>query len=119
MNPEFVALNPNKRMPVLEDDGFVLWESNAILHYLASKKPESGLWPTDVKRQADVLRWLSWEAAHWTPACTPMAFERVVKKLSGQGDPDLGGSRQRREAVPPICGGAERTLEGPQVARRG
>ena len=86
--PEFVALNPNRRMPVLEDDGFVLWESNAILHYLASKKPGSGLWPADVKRQADVLRWLSWEAAHWTPACTPMAFERVVKKLAGLGDPD-------------------------------
>jgi glutathione S-transferase len=87
--PEFAALNPNKRMPVLEDDGFVLWESNAILHYLAAKKPASGLWPADTKGQADVLRWLLWEAAHWTPACTPTAFERVVKKLSGQGDPDL------------------------------
>lgn len=87
--PEFVALNPNKRMPVLEDDGFVLWESNAILQYLASKKPESRLWPSDAKGQADVLRWLSWEAAHWTPACTPMAFERVVKKLAGLGDPNL------------------------------
>lgn len=86
--PEFVALNPNKRMPVLEDDGFVLWESNAILHYLATKKLDSGLWPSDAKGQADVLRWLSWEGAHWTPACTPMAFERVVKKLAGLGDPD-------------------------------
>ena len=87
--PEFAALNPNRRMPVLEDDGFVLWESNAILHYLAAKKPASGLWPADVKRQADVLRWLSWEAAHWMPACVPMAFERVVKKLAGLGAPDL------------------------------
>lgn len=87
--PEFAALNPNKRMPVLEDDGFVLWESNAILHYLASKKPESHLWPSDANGQADVIRWLSWEAAHWTPACTPMAFERVVKKLAGLGDPNL------------------------------
>ncbi|MBI1813495.1 MAG: glutathione S-transferase family protein [Deltaproteobacteria bacterium] len=89
LKPEFIALNPNKRMPVLEDDGFVLWESNAILHYLATKKPESRLWPSDAKGQADVLRWLSWEAAHWTPACTPMAFERVVKKLGGLGEPDL------------------------------
>jgi glutathione S-transferase len=88
MSPEFAALNPNKRMPVLEDDGFVLWESNAILHYLASQKPASKLWPSDAKRQADVLRWLSWEGAHWTPACAPIIFERVVKKLAGLGDPD-------------------------------
>jgi glutathione S-transferase len=89
MKPDFVALNPNKRMPVLEDDNFVLWESNAILHYLASKKPESGLWPAGARGQADVIRWLSWEAAHWTPACIPMTYERVVKKLAGLGDPDL------------------------------
>jgi glutathione S-transferase len=56
LSPEYIALNPNKKMPVLEDDGFVLWESNAILFYLASKKPQSGLWPADVKHQADVLR---------------------------------------------------------------
>src|ERR1019366_9775634 len=68
--PEFAALNPNKKMPVLDDDGFVLWESNAILQYLALKKPESGLWPADSKGQADVLRWLLWEAAHWSPACS-------------------------------------------------
>jgi glutathione S-transferase len=41
MTPEYAALNPNKLMPVLEDDGFVLWESNAILQYLASKRNRS------------------------------------------------------------------------------
>ena len=86
--PEFAALNRNERMPVLEDGSFVLWESNAILVYLASKKPASGLWPTGPQAQADVLRWMTWEAAHFSPACTPMAVERVVKKLSGRGDPD-------------------------------
>ena len=85
---EFAALNPNRRMPVLEDDGFVLWESNAILQYLAAKHPQSGLWPADIRSQADVSRWLHWESAHWTPAIAPMAFERVVKKLAGLGDPD-------------------------------
>ena len=43
----YAALNPNMRMPVLEDGDFVLWESNAILQYLAAKRPESGLWPSD------------------------------------------------------------------------
>ncbi len=86
--PEFARLNPNKKMPVLEDNGFVLWESNAILQYLASKKPESGLWPTDAKRQADISRWQFWDMAHWDPSCAILVFERVVKQLSGQGDPD-------------------------------
>ena len=63
LTPEYIAMNPNKKMPVLDDDGFVLWELNAILFYLANKKPQSGLWPSDVKRQADVLRWLAWESA--------------------------------------------------------
>ncbi len=86
--PGFAALNPNERMPVLEDDGFVLWESNAILQYLAAKKPGSGLWPSDARAQADILRWHSWDAADWFPTCGILTFERLVKKLTGQGDPN-------------------------------
>ena len=88
MRPEFAKLNPNKKMPVLEDDGFVLWESNAILQYLASKQPERGLLPSDPRRRADVSRWQFWESAHWDPACATLVFERIVKKLFGQGEPD-------------------------------
>jgi glutathione S-transferase len=88
MKPEFAALNPNKRMPVLEDDGFVLWESNAIIQYMASKKPQSGLWPSEPKARTDVIRWFSWEGAHWAPACGAIAFERVAKKVLGLGEPD-------------------------------
>jgi glutathione S-transferase len=86
LTPEYVAMNPNKKMPVLEDDGFVLWESNAILFYLASKKPESGLWPSEVQRQADVLRWLAWESAHWdSEACGAVGYEKVSKTVLGLG----------------------------------
>jgi glutathione S-transferase len=86
--PEFVAMNPNKKIPVLEDDGFVLWESNAILQYLAAKKPESGLLPADPRGRADVNRWQFWEMAHWDPACGALLFERFVKRLFGGGGPD-------------------------------
>lgn len=86
--PEFKALNPNVRMPVLEDGDFVLWESNAILQYLASKRPESGMWPTDPRRQADVARWQFWDASHWDPTCALLIFERIVKQLTGQGAAD-------------------------------
>jgi glutathione S-transferase len=87
--PEFAALNPNQLMPVLEDDGFVLWESNAILQYLAAKKPERSLWPSDPQRQADVLRWMSWEGAHWAPdGCSILIRENLLKRIFGGGDPD-------------------------------
>ena len=85
--PEFAALNPNKKMPVLEEDGFVLWESNAILQYLAAKKPESGLLPTDARGRADVTRWQFWDMAHWDPACAILIFETLVKKLLAIGEP--------------------------------
>jgi len=88
MKPEFAVLNPNRKMPVLEDDGFVLWESNAIMQYLASKKPESGLWPTDPRHQADVSRWQCWELAHWERACGTLVYEHFVKGRFGQGDAD-------------------------------
>ena len=84
-SPAFAALNPNQKMPVLEDGGFVLWESNAITQYLASKKPESGLWPADPARQADVARWQFWQTAHWGPTCGVLVFERVVKRLANLG----------------------------------
>jgi glutathione S-transferase len=74
------ALNPNKKMPTIEDDGFVLWEANAILFYMAAKYPDSGLWPSDLKGQADVLRWLAWESAHWdAESCGMVAYEKHLQ----------------------------------------
>jgi len=87
LRPEFAALNPNRKMPVLEDDGFILWESNAITQYLASKKPERGLLPTDPRKCAEVSCWQFWESCHWDPACATLIFERMLKKVLGQGDP--------------------------------
>jgi glutathione S-transferase len=89
LTPQYLALNPNKKMPTLEDDGFVLWESNAILFYMAAKQREGGLWPTDLKDQADVLRWLAWESAHWdAESCGMVAYEKASKTVLGLGPPD-------------------------------
>ena len=89
LTPEYIAMNPNKKMPVLEDDGFVLWESNAILFYLVSKRPESGLWPSEAKRQADVLRWLAWESAHSdAESCGMVVYERVSRGVLHRGPAD-------------------------------
>ena len=87
--PGYVALNRNRKVPTLEDDGFVVWEANAILFYLAAKRPERGLWPADVRGQADVLRWLAWESAHWDAESIGMVtFEKNSKMVLGLGAPD-------------------------------
>lgn len=65
--PEFTALNPMQKVPVLVDGDFVLWESNAILTYLARKFPETNALPTDIQGRADVDRWLHWQSAHLMP----------------------------------------------------
>src|SRR5258706_439722 len=77
--PDYLTINPNGRAPAIEHDGFVLWESNAIVEYFASLKPEAGLLPQDTRGRVPIAKWLFWESAHWDPACAIFAFERVVK----------------------------------------
>src|SRR5579859_7715663 len=51
---EYRAMNPNGLVPTLEEDGFILWESNAILRYICSAyAPDSPLWPRDLRARAD------------------------------------------------------------------
>jgi glutathione S-transferase len=89
-NPEYLALNPNGAVPTLVDGDFVLTESRAIMQYLASKKPESGLLPRDEAARADVTRWQFWDAAHFSPQMGTLAFEKMLKAMMGLGEPDQG-----------------------------
>ena len=88
MKAEFIQLNPNHKAPTLQDGDFSLWESNAIMQYLASRKPGKKLWPSAPKAQADVSRWQCWQLAHWGPACDTLTYERMVKRITGRGDPN-------------------------------
>jgi glutathione S-transferase len=86
--PAYLALNPTGRTPTLVDGDFKLWESNAILQYLASQKPNSR-WPDDARARADIMRWQSWQLAHWSKeGCEPLLFQRLVKALLNLGPPD-------------------------------
>ena len=85
---DYLALNPTGRAPTLVDGDFVLWESNAIMQYLASRAANS-LWPNDARTRADIMRWQSWQIAHWSKeGCEPLLFQRLVKKILGLGPPD-------------------------------
>jgi len=58
--PEYLAMNPNGLVPTISDDGFILWESHAILRYLSQKHGKGTLWPNDDKVCADADRWMEW-----------------------------------------------------------
>lgn len=59
--PEYRAKNPNGRVPMIEDDGFVLWESNTIVRYLAARHASGSAWyPTDLQARATAEKWMDW-----------------------------------------------------------
>src|ERR1700704_1418789 len=60
-SPEFLAKNPNGRVPVLEDGDLILWESTSIIRYLAAG---SSLLPAARRTAAEVDRWIAWQLAH-------------------------------------------------------
>lgn len=79
-------INLNGRVPVLTDGDFALWESNAILEYLASVAPDGMTLPKDAKARLNITKWLYWEGAHWDSACAIFIFERLVKKRFSMGE---------------------------------
>jgi glutathione S-transferase len=93
-SPDYVALNPNMKAPVLVDGDTVLWESSAIMAWLCIRQG-SDMWPAhDPAAQVEVLRRLSWNDCHWAPAVGPFYFEHIVKSMFALGAPD-------RAALPP------------------
>ena len=78
-SPDFIALNPNAMVPTLVDGSFILWESNAIIQYLADKADSEELFPRDRQKRADITRWQFWEAVHFNKAFGTLAVEAVAK----------------------------------------
>ncbi|HET9958982.1 MAG TPA: glutathione S-transferase family protein [Polyangiaceae bacterium] len=97
-SPEFLKLNPNGAVPLLEDGKLLLSESRAILHHLAAKKPEARLVPTDPVELVEVLRWQFWDAAHFSPPNATLYFQRILQPMIG-GDPDESRIRDAESQV--------------------
>ena len=66
--PEFLALNPFAQIPVLDDNGFVVAESLAILEYLEEKYPDPALLPTDLRTRAEARKLMCWGTDYWPGA---------------------------------------------------
>jgi glutathione S-transferase len=77
--PAYLALNPNGLVPTIDDDGFILWESNVIVRYLGAKHGLGTLCPRDLAQRADADRWMDWQQ---TVLASPMgvAFRGLLRK---------------------------------------
>ena len=108
--PAMLAKNPNGKVPILEDGDFVLWESRAMLTYIAAKAGRVDLAPTTPRERAEVDRWTAWQGAHFGPAIRKVAFERIVKKLVGRGAPDEAVVKAGMEEFAVTAGVLEQSL---------
>ena len=86
-SPAYLEINPMGKVPALVDGDFRLWESNAILTYLATVFPETRALPTDPRGRADLDRWLHWQSCHLMPAMG--ALKVAEEKDLGKIDPLL------------------------------
>lgn len=84
--PEYRAKNPNGRVPTIDDDGFVLWESNSIVRYLAMQYAPELLYGNDVRTFASASRWLDWENNELLPPQHEMVMQ-LVRLPESQRDP--------------------------------
>ncbi|EKX57964.1 Glutathione S-transferase [Rhodobacter sp. AKP1] len=83
--PEFRAMNPFGKVPVLKDGETVLWESHAILRYLGAREP-TPLWPEGAAARSRIDRWMDWAAISFTP---PLTRLRKARGAGASGEADL------------------------------
>ena len=108
---EYLAINPNGLVPSLTDGDLRLWESNAIMQYLADAHGETSLFPRDPARRADVVRWQCWELAHFGRALGTVLLERLFKPLMGA-EPDESIATRGLEQLRPLAALLDAHLAG-------
>jgi glutathione S-transferase len=110
---DYLSKNPNGKVPTLEEDGFLLWESPAILKYLAAKQPERGLGGSDAREAALIDQWLFWWGCGPEAAIDALAWELLIKpKVLNQPGNDPGiiaDAHQRINRFLPVL---DKQLEG-------
>jgi glutathione S-transferase len=85
MTPQYLALNPNALVPLIEDDGLSLWESNVIVRYFCAKHSAGKLYPDALQQRFDAERWMDWQQTTLNPAGRE-AFVQLVRRPGGQTD---------------------------------
>ena len=108
--PEYLALNPNGKIPTLVDGELVLWESIAIGIHLADKTPGQTIYPRDAVQRAHTNQWLFWKASHWGQAVGTLVWENMLKGMFGQGGPNEYAVSSANRQLADLCRVLDATL---------
>jgi glutathione S-transferase len=112
--PGYLAKNPNALVPTIEDGDFVLWESNAIMRYLArTRAPGNTIYPADPKTAADCDRWLDWQLGALNPPMTTIFFTYV---RIPEPERDMAATARARDAAEALWGMVDAKLAGGDFA---
>lgn len=84
---DYKQMNPNSRIPTIEDEGKILWESNAIVRYLAAKHDQGGLWPSEPAIRALADQWMDWMQTTVGPDFF-FIFQQMIRKADTDRDQD-------------------------------
>jgi glutathione S-transferase len=106
--PAFLAMNPNARVPVIEEaDGFTLWESNTICRYLvATRAPGHAMHPAEPRARARIERWMDWQLAHLNAPMTVVFFTYIRTPEEQRDWPATERARAEAEALWDMVEGA-------------
>jgi glutathione S-transferase len=96
------AMNPNGRVPTIDDEGFVLWESNAIVRYLAARHSAGRFCPADARQRADADRWMDWTTSTVAPVMTPLFWGLIRTPAEKRDNAAIEGHRLEMEKLAAI-----------------
>jgi glutathione S-transferase len=100
--PAYLAMNPNGLVPTVKDDGFVLWESNVIVRYLAAKHGHGTLYPAELKERAEADRWMDWQVTTLWKAIMPIFAGYIRTAPDQRNSAAIAAALRSSEAALPI-----------------
>ena len=94
--PDYLAMNPNGLVPVLDDDGFILWESNSVVRYLAAKFDRAEiLEPVDLQRRAHAQMWMDWQLSVLQPSQRDLFWGLIRTEPNKRDQTAINASRDK------------------------
>lgn len=106
----YIARNPNRVVPTIEDDGFVMWESSAILLYLATAYGRGTLEPEDPRERGEAYRWMIWQDTTLRPRLLPLNHSWII--VENPMHRHLDELEEKRKAMLPVWTILEKHLAG-------